>query len=168
MFVFEQHLSNHTVKTFCFLHEYILKCTFFLWWQANIFTLLYKCVCVYIYICMYACMYVYMYVYIYICVCMYVYMYVYMYICVCIYIYIYIYIHTYMTRAVKRIIVINGIQNNNKFMFTYYMCVLCVFVICIYKYTHIHVYIKEKYVRFISWPGLPGRRDIISQWDLPG
>ncbi len=28
-------------------------------------------------------------------------------------------------------------------MFTYYMCVYCVYLLRIYKYTHIHVYIKE-------------------------
>ncbi len=37
-----------------------------------------------------------------------------------------------------------------KFVYIKYVCVLCIFIMyCIYKYAHMHVYISEKYVKFI-------------------
>ena len=51
-----------------------------------------RCVCIYIHVCMY----VYMYVCMYVCMYMYVYMYVCIYICIYVYIYVYMYVYMYV------------------------------------------------------------------------
>ncbi len=43
--------------------------------------------------------------------------------------------------AVKRLIVINRIQNKSFCLHNICVCVYCVYVLCIYKYTHRHAYI---------------------------
>ncbi len=51
-------------------------------------------------------------------------------------------------RAANWFIAINRIQN--KSLFTYYMCVLCICIMyCIYKYKHIYIYFKKYMYIFI-------------------
>ncbi len=47
-----------------------------------------------------------------------------------------------LTSAVKRLIMINSIQNKGFYLRnTVYVCVVCIYVLCIYKYTHTHTYV---------------------------
>ncbi len=52
------------------------------------------------------------------------------------YLFVYLIINKLFS-AVKRLIVINRIQNKS----LHNICVYCVYLLCLYKYTYIHVYI---------------------------
>ncbi len=56
----------------------------------------------------------------------------------CIHLYINYFNYIYNS-AIKRLIMINRIQN--KGFCLHNMCVYCVYLLCIYKYIHMHVYI---------------------------
>ncbi len=59
-------------------------------------------------------------------------------------------VHGVYISAAKQLIVINRIQ---KFLFTKYMCVCCVYLLCIYKYkqTHACIYLRKIYYVYIKY-----------------